>query len=477
MLLTISATNWNGNSATDLGYLLVKHPDKVRSVETTFGQTHCFFTEASWDRCTAVVLLEIDPVKLVRKGPVETIFDYVNDRPYVSSSFMCVAISRLFGTAMQGVCKDKPALLETEVPLEVTIYGLPVKARRDREELVRKMFEPLGYAVELENLPLNPKFPEWGSSHYFNVTLRATKKVKDVLNHVYVLIPVLEGEKHYAVRDFEVDKLERHGEGWLDSHPMREAIMARYLEYKRNLMKAAEDRIPEAAAPPAVEEGEVEAGDETPEPEREIERSIPLWKSRIEAVKRILSEEKVTSAVELGCGDGKVLASVAAEGKIEKLAGMDVNMRVLRIASERLRRAGKPDVPLYHGALTYRDERLEGFDAAIMMEVIEHLEPHRLDAAMQVVFGEIRPRVVVISTPNRAYNVRFKFPLHEGLRHRDHRFEFITGEFIQWCGSVADKFAYDVTTGPVGEEDPEVGPPSLIATFRLNPAKEPVLGP
>lgn len=476
MLLTISTTNWSGHPATDLGYLLVKHPERIRSVDATFGKAHCFFPEASEDRCTAAVVLEIDPVKLVRRGKAETIFDYVSDRPYVSSSFMCVAISTLFGTSMQGVCKDKPELLDDPLPLEAKVFSVPVKARRDREDLLRKLFEPLGYVVEVENLPLNQNFPEWGTSHYFNITLRGNVRVKDLLNHLYVLIPVLEGEKHYAVREFEVDKLERHGAGWLDSHPMREAIMARYLEYKRNLVNDAQNRIPEAPTPD--EDGvEAEEGDGV-DAEREIERTLPLWKSRILAVKDILAKEKVTSAVELGCGDGKVLASVASEKssekKIEKLAGMDVSMRSLRIASDRLRRAGRLDVPLYHGALTYRDERLEGFDAVILMEVIEHLEPHRLDAAMQVVFGEIRPRIAVLSTPNRAYNVRFKFPLHNGLRHRDHRFEFTTKEFILWCGEVAKKFGYDVSVGPVGDEDPEVGPPSLIATFRLDPKKDPL---
>lgn len=153
MLLTISST---APQATDLGFLLHKNPANLHEIEMPFGKAFVFYTEASPERCTACLLLEIDPVSLVR-GAQQT-EDYVNDRPYVASSYVTVAISRVFGTALAGNCQKRPELVGTKLPLEAVVE---VIRSRGGAEVLHKLFEPLGYAVETKQIPLDEKFPEW----------------------------------------------------------------------------------------------------------------------------------------------------------------------------------------------------------------------------------------------------------------------------------------------------------------------------
>ncbi|HRP05059.1 MAG TPA: hypothetical protein PLV87_09120, partial [Opitutaceae bacterium] len=142
MLLSLSTTH---RPATDLGYLLRKNPGRPQSFNLSFGTAHVFYPEATNERCTCALLVEIDPVGLVRnrKGPGdEGLLDqYVNDRPYAASSFLSVAIADVFGTALSGASKERPDLVETPLPLEVEI---PVAPCRGGEAFLRGLFEPLG---------------------------------------------------------------------------------------------------------------------------------------------------------------------------------------------------------------------------------------------------------------------------------------------------------------------------------------------
>src|SRR5215218_1846663 len=237
MLLTLTTTR---RPATDLGYLLHKHPDRVQSFDLAFGRAHVFYSEATDDRCTAALLLEVDPVGLARSGRNsgnEMLAQYVNDRPYVASSFVSVALAQVYGSALSGSCKGKADLAETPLPLVARLSVLP--CRRGGEGFLRRLFEPLGYAVTATRHPLDEQFPEWGESPYFTVELSATVRLADLLSHLYVLVPVLDDEKHYWVSTDEVDKLIRHGEGWLATHPEKESIAARYLKRQGKLVRTA----------------------------------------------------------------------------------------------------------------------------------------------------------------------------------------------------------------------------------------------
>ena len=243
MLLTISTTRF---PATDLGYLLHKHPDRHQCFPMTFGNASVFYPEANADRCTAALLLDVDPVGLVRgksKSDDRPLEQYVNDRPYVASSFLSVALAQVFSTALSGRCKDRPELAETPILLTVHLSVLPC---RGGEKFLREMFEPLGYQVAAKPLILDAQFPEWGASPYFAVELQNTIRLADLLSHLYVLIPVLDDDKHYWVGDDEIEKLFRHGEGWLNAHPAREKIADRYLKRQRRLTRIAVAQLAES---------------------------------------------------------------------------------------------------------------------------------------------------------------------------------------------------------------------------------------
>src|SRR6267154_5523204 len=236
MLLTITTTH---KPATDLGYLLHKSPFRMHSFEQVFGKVHVFYPETTDERCTAALLLEIDPIGLVRdrRGPSGegyALEQYVNDRPYAASSFLSVAIGRTFGTAITGKSKERQELADTPLPLEVRIAVLPC---RGGESLLRRLFEPLGYVVQADELPLDATFPEWGPSRYFAVTLDRECRLRELLTHLYVLVPVLDDQKHYFVGQEELEKLLKHGEGWLETHPERDTIVRRYLKYRRDLVR------------------------------------------------------------------------------------------------------------------------------------------------------------------------------------------------------------------------------------------------
>ncbi|HLJ34253.1 MAG TPA: 3' terminal RNA ribose 2'-O-methyltransferase Hen1 [Ktedonobacteraceae bacterium] len=467
MLLTITTTY---RPATDMGFLLHKNPANVQSFSLSFGRAHVFYPEASFERCTAAMLLDVDTVSLVRSREHALSLDqYVNDRPYVASSFLSLAIAEVYGTALQGRCAKRAALVEQALPLQANITVVPC---RGGEALLKQLFEPLGYGVTAKQHVLDEQHPEWGMSSYYSVSLQNTCRLCELLTHLYVLIPVLDDDKHYWIGDDEVEKLLRHGKGWLETHPERELIADRYLKHKRNLTQDALARlIPEEA----IEAGE-SAGETTVEKSTEDEalrNRLSLHEQRLEAVTRVLLASGARRVLDLGCGEGRLLKLLLQQRQFDKIVGIDVSYRALeraqsRLHLDRLPTMQKERISLIHGALTYRDKRLEGYDAAAVVEVIEHLDPARLSAFERVLFEFAQPATVVITTPNAEYNVKFE-TLHAGtFRHKDHRFEWTRAEFEHWARRVADRFGYTVTFSLLGSIDDSVGAPSQMAVFTKN---------
>jgi len=460
MLLTITTTR---QPATDLGHLLHKHPERLQSFSLPFGQAHVFYPEASEERCTAALLLDVDPVGLIRRGVRFPRLDqYVNDRPYVASSFLSVAIARVFNTALAGRSSTRPELPEEVLPLHVRIAAL---ACTGGEDVLRRLFEPLGYTVHAVQHPLDERFPEWGESPYFTVELDGELRLRELLAHLYVLVPVLDAEKHYWVGEDEVEKLLRRGEGWLAGHPDRELIVNRYLKYQRSLRdealaKLLVDEDPDPDRDQDMREAEEEA----------VEQPLRLNEQRLGSVVAVLKAIGAKRVLDLGCGSGKLITALMKEPSFEEIVGVDISHRALEIAASRLRLERlaprqRERVQLFQTALTYRDRRLTGFDAAAVVEVIEHLDEPRLASFERVVFEHARPGAVVITTPNREYNAKFEGLPAGRFRHRDHRFEWTRSELEGWAGEVAGRFGYRVRFLPVGPVDPELGAPTQMAVF------------
>ena len=472
MLLTLTTTH---QPATDLGYLLHKNPAKLQTFELSFGKAHVFYPEAAAERCTAALLLDVDPVGLVRgrKGPAGEGFaleQYVSDRPYASSSFLSVAIARIFGSALGGRSKGRQELADSPIGLTAGVSALPC---RGGEGFLRSLFEPLGYTVTATRHALDPQFPAWGESAYFNVELAGRRRLSELLTHLYVLIPVLDDDKHYWVGDDEVEKLLRHGEGWLAAHPQREAIAYRYLKHRRSLVRQTLARLVDEDQLDPDEESEVHGREE-----ESLEKRISLNEERLGTVVAALKASEAKRVLDLGCGEGKLLKALLAEKQFEDVTGVDVSTKTLERAADRLRLEQLPPkqrerVHLLQGSLTYRDKRLQGFDAAAVVEVIEHLDPPRLDAFGRVLFECARPGTVVLTTPNAEYNVRFESLPAGTLRHKDHRFEWTRAEFREWSNGVAARFGYGVRLAAIGPSDPDLGAPTQMAVFTLRGAGSP----
>jgi SAM-dependent methyltransferase len=541
MFLTISTTGTPERPATDLGFLLHKHPDKAQAFSTSYGTAHVLYPEADEQHCTAALLLEVDAVALVRRGkgkgrggaPDAALAQYVNDRPYAASSLLAVAIGAVFSSAMRGVCNARPELPEQARPLRVEVPALPARGGPD---LVRRLFEPLGWTVTAEPVALDTEFPEWGDSRYVRLTLESeSRTLAEALRHLYVLLPVLDDAKHYWVSADEVDKLLRAGEGWLPEHPEQKLITSRYLTRRWSLTREAMSRL-ELVRLAETDDSEVEAIDNAVAAESESEREsgaeeaveaevtgaevmagarteavaqtgaptetgteagtgtatgteagtgtgtgteaaiepkpTPLAVQRREAILTALTASGAARVLDLGCGEGHLVQALLKDPRFTEIVGVDVSTRALTIAARRLRldRMGERQaarVKLFQGSLAYTDSRLKGYDAAVLSEVVEHVDPPRLPALEYAVFGAASPRTVLVTTPNVEYNVRWESLPAGHVRHRDHRFEWTREEFRTWAAAVAERYGYGVEFLPVGPDDPEVGPPTQMAVFTL----------
>ena len=462
MLLTITTTH---QPATDLGYLLHKNPARIHPATLPFGEAYVYYPQATAQRCTAALQLSIDPIKLVRTyrgtGP-KLLEHYVNDRPYTASSFLSVALARVFNTALGGRSKERPGLAQTALALEARLAAVPC---RSGKEFIARLFEPLGYQVDIQAHLLNPS--DWGQSHYYTITLRGQQRLMDLLRHLYVLLPVLDREKHYWIGDDEVEKLLRHGQDWLPQHPEHMIIAQRYLKYKRRLTSLALAQLAELRS----DELEIENSATPGAVEERLEKPLSLSEQRQQSIIAVIQQESAEKVVDLGCGEGKLLARILKETRCPEIIGLDVSSRSLEIAAERLRLDRLPPrqkqrIKLLQGSLLYRDRRITGVDIAIVSEVIEHIDPDRLDAFARALFGYAQPRCVIITTPNIEYNAKFEQMKPGQLRHSDHRFEWTRREFSDWTEQICQQFGYAAELSGIGEVDAALGAPTQMAIIR-----------
>lgn len=458
MLATITYT---GPDATDLGFLLHKHPGRLQSFDLAVGRAHVFYPEQTDETCTAALMLEVDAIDLVRSkrfsgGDSSELGHYVNDRPYASSSMLAVALAQVFRTAMTGRCDARPELAASPLPLTITLAAVP---SRGEPGLASRLFEPLGWTVVDAAVPLDPEFPEWGDSRYSDLTLTGTLRLADALHQLYVMLPVLDDSKHYWVGDDEIGKLLRAGEGWLPAHPERELITRRYLAHQRGLVRDATAQL------------EVLDGSPVREGLDDAEIATPLRVHRAEAVLTALRDVGAHRVADVGCGPGALLTHLLADSAFTDIIGTDVSHRALDVAERRLHIRDLSDrqrdrIRLLQSSVTYQDDRLAHLDAIVLMEVVEHIELERLDALESSIFGSAAPGAVIVTTPNSDYNALYPSLPAGRFRHPDHRFEWSRAEFAAWADRVAASHGYSVEYRPVGDADETHGSPTQLALFR-----------
>jgi 3' terminal RNA ribose 2'-O-methyltransferase Hen1 len=483
MLLQIECTT---APATDLSWLAHKHPDKAQTFALSFGVAHVFYPAASDARCALTVAVEVDTVALSRgregaraSTPLEP---YVNDRPYAASSMLSTAIAQVLGSALNGRCEKRPELVERALDLRAVLPVVPARGGSRGDALIQRLFGPLGYEITLERLPLDAVFTQWGEGPYWSVTLAARTTLRSLLEHLYVLLPVLDDAQHYWVSEAEVEKLASKGAGWLSAHPERDLVAARFLKHQRALEDLARARLDE--------DGALEAGTED-RGERDVEQRwaaqdggasaqdgaarVPLDEQRREWVRERLAKHGARRVVDLGCGEAKLVTFLAKSAAVDHVTGVDVSPQSLAIAQKRVDKLGpsqRERVALLQGSLLYRDARLQGFDAATVIEVIEHLEPELLPWLEDAVFAVARPPLVLLSTPNAEANALMPGVARGAMRHADHRFEWDRATFRRWASRVADEHGYAVSFEDIGEAHHEHGPPTQAAVFERAAGRE-----
>ncbi len=457
--ITLKAEDGSDYSARDLGFLLHKHPDHLHVRETGQGKVSILYPEVSETRTRAVLHLEIDPVALVRgKGQSDGLLaQYVNDRPFVANSMLSVAIGRAIGQSLSGKSKEKQELADRALPFEIRVVPVAVSGGL---EVIEALFAPLGYTIDATAMT------ETDRRAIFDLRLTTEARLADILNHIYVLVPVLDNAKHYWIDKAEIEKLLAKGGDWLPAHPAKDLIARRSLKHRRGLVTQALERLAEALPDEPEDED-----DTPPDSEAELEKPIRLHELRLDTVRDAVKASGAASVLDLGCGEGKLIRRLIPEKGIDRIVGVDPSVRGLEIAARKLHLdtagdAMRDRVKLQMGSLTYGDRRWQGFDAATLVEVIEHIDPPRLSSLELSLFGDAKPRTVIVTTPNREYNALFEGMEPGTLRHTDHRFEWTREEFTTWAARVAEDHGYEVETAPVGPVDDTHGAPSQMAVFR-----------
>lgn len=475
MLMSIKLSREDGADyiASDLGFLLHKNPNHTHEVNLKFGKATVFFPESNDDVCQASIFVDLDTIDLVRNyqgpaGGAKQLKQYVNDRPYTLNSFFSVAISRVYGTALNGTCNKKPELVNQALNYEVEIPALP---SRGGKELLERLFSPLDYEIVLQQLEYDEALPDWGYSPYFSVKLKNKVQLSLLLKHLYVLIPVLDNEKHYWVSHDEVEKLIRQGSDWIPQHPEKNLIVSRYLKKQGSLTRKALEQL-------SVEENELDISNDDDEnsdrkaqaSEDKLEKKIRLNDLRIQKITETIKSKEISSIIDLGCGEGKYVKEFLKISKLDKVTGIEVSTTTLTKAEQRINIDRLPEkvrgkLSLLQGSLTYNDKRVQGYDLATCIEVIEHIDEDRLDAFKQSLFGFAKPKHVILTTPNAEFNVTFESLPKGKLRHSDHRFEWDRKTFEQWCNDICSDYGYKATFDTIGEVHPEYGAPTQMAIF------------
>ncbi len=472
MQLSITTTH---KPATDLSYLLHKNPDKVQTFDITGGKAYVFYPETTDEKCTATMILNIDTLEMI-KNQKKSMSDfalkgYVNDRPFVASSFLSSAISSIYSSALNGNSKEKSEVVNKKIPLEVFISVINVSGG---ENLIKRFFEPLGYEIKIEKYELNENFKSWGESNYFSLTLKNIITLKELLTHLYILIPVFDNEKHYWVSTKDVDILLKKGEGWLENHPEKEFITKRYFKNIKSLSnlynKKSIDDIEESQKNVDSEENNENEFEEINQIIKETK--IKLDKQRLNYVYEKLIESGMKSIIDMGCGEGKLLKLLITNKQFEKIAGTDVSFNNLLKAKERLNfeemsQKFKERIELFQSSLTYKDKRFSNYESCAIVEVIEHIDVERLESFEKSIFECSKFKYIILTTPNADYNINYKSLNKQNLRHSDHRFEWTKDEFKSWIDKICEKYKYNAKISGVGEFDEQSGHPTQVVEFSL----------
>jgi 3' terminal RNA ribose 2'-O-methyltransferase Hen1 len=444
MQLTIKAT---GNNAEVISYLLAKNPNNLYERRNNGHFVRMFYNKFSHEEVEVTLFVTPDPIGLARNSS-ETydITSYINDREFVVSSIFCSFIRSSLGTALNGKPKEEyAAWVDHAFNIEFS-FG-PVASDLSDQQII-ELFNPLGYEVKISYGEANYQMDIKNKSTARFIVLKGLTTLQNGLRQLFVLIPVLDNYKHYYIDEKEIEKIERYGEGWLDTHPQRETIFRRALRFKELYRSVEKDTG-------TNQKGKV------------LENKVRLNDLRYEKIVDCINNlNNKESIVDFGSGEGKLSVRLGfVKGVREILAVEPSEYATLKAIKRFEELKDKEDfiqpTPIM-GSLFYYDERLKSKDIMVLCEVIEHIDEYRLPKIMATIFREYKPKTLIITTPNKEYNQ--VYDMGKEYRHPDHRFEWTREEFHEWCIG-QNPGNYELTFDGIGEEHQSFGFPTQLCLF------------
>jgi len=410
----------------------------MRTVQLPSGTATLFLSSASQTESAVSVLVEASRVAGGRRG------SSAEQAPYPAPGPGHAAITVL--EACEGLL---PAEDDGEViPLRLTVPGVACDG-----PWARKLLEPLGYEVALRPA-------DTGGIGTLLVSARTT--VPRLLRHVCALLPALDDGLGLTIDSAGLAALADRVRRWLDGHPLLDLVLSRYaspppLPTRQSLAPLLEEDLLDLDAS-MVSADAVEAS---------ADRAMGAEPARQAAILDLLRTNSARRVALFGIGDGVLVHRLAGDPDVDLLTIADPSTEALA------RVAGyvSPDTIGHHVILIqssplYRDERLQGCDAIILREVIEHTHPERLRTLERCVLEAAAPRMVIVTTPNADLNPRWPSLCANGRRHPDHRFEWGREAFSRWAQRLAGQTGCVAEVVPVGPEDAELGAPTLMGVFR-----------
>ncbi|WP_141431100.1 3' terminal RNA ribose 2'-O-methyltransferase Hen1 [Bacillus sp. 03113] len=446
MQLSVKAV---GDGAKILSYLIAKNPYNLYDRDEKSNRVRLVYTVFDEKEVEVVIFVTPDPVELVRNSAnAFDITQYINDREFAVSSLFCTNIRKALGTALNGKPKEEYQKWVNH-PFELHMNFGPVASHLSDENIV-ELLHPLGYIVEIERGETNYSFELKQRSSSRFIHLKGQQTIQQALRHLFILIPVIDNYKHYFIDEHEIEKLVRYGEGWLDSHPLREYIIKQSLRFSELI-----NQFPSLAK-------------KDDEEEHSSAPKVRLNELRYQAVvEKIKSLSQRASIVDFGSGEGKLSVRLSNIPDVKEVLAVEPSETAQLRAIQRFEKASYNQThvsptPIL-GSLFYYDERLLNKDVMILCEVIEHIDEYRLPNIMKTIFREYQPKTLIVTTPNREYNE--VYAMDEIVRHSDHRFEWTRQEFKSKCETWIKNVLYSMEFEGIGLEHEEYGHPTQMCTF------------
>ncbi|WP_042142009.1 methyltransferase domain-containing protein [Paucisalibacillus sp. EB02] len=444
MQLTIHAT---GSNVEVISYLLAKNPNNLYERSNNGHLVRMFYNKFTSEEVEVTFFVTPDPINLSRNSSENyDITSYINDREFVVSSIFCSFLRSALGTALNGKPKEEYASWVNHAFNFQFSFG-PLTSDLSDKQII-DLFAPLGYEVEITYGKVDYQVNIKSKSTARFVTLKGLTTLQNGIRQIFMLIPVLDNYKHYYIDEKEIEKIERYGEGWMDTHPQREFILRRALRFKELLDSVEMD---------AKSKSEGKAA------EKRVRLNDLRYEKIIDYIKNLTNRESI---VDFGSGEGKLSVRLGfVKGVKEILAVEPSEVAALKALKRFEELRGKENflqpTPVM-GSLFYFDERLKSKDVIVLCEVIEHIDEYRLPKIMGTILREYKPKTLIITTPNQEYNQ--VYDMGKEYRHSDHRFEWTRVEFQEWCNS-HNPGSYELTFEGIGEEHPTFGYPTQMGMF------------